>query len=116
MKYGVEITDNSTNPGLFLEMDNGEITPLTPDLFDFIIGNLFRVSRGEFFDMAKEEFTMDNFIALKEQEARQEERKQGIQILISSLKDLNLSKENIVSQLQKRYNLTREEALSYLNK
>lgn len=66
--------------------------------------------------MAKEEFTMDNFIALKEQEARQEERKQGIQILISSLKDLNLSKENIVSQLQKRYNLTREEALSYLNK
>lgn len=66
--------------------------------------------------MAKEEFTMDNFIALKEQEARQEERKQGIQILISSLKDLNLSKENIVSQLQKRYSLTREEALSYLNK
>ena len=38
MKYGVEITDNSTNSGLFLEMDNGEITPLTPDLFDFIIG------------------------------------------------------------------------------
>lgn len=74
------------------------------------------MNRGEFFDMAKEEFTMDNFIALKEQEARQEERKQGIQILISSLKDLNLSKENIVSQLQKRYNLTREEALSYLNK
>ena len=74
------------------------------------------INRGEFFDMAKEEFTMDNFIALKEQEARQEERKQGIQILISSLKDLNLSKENIVSQLQKRYSLTREEALSYLNK
>lgn len=74
------------------------------------------MNRGEFFDMAKEEFTMDNFIALKEQEARQEERKQGIQILISSLKDLNLSKENIVSQLQKRYSLTREEALSYLNK
>lgn len=66
--------------------------------------------------MAKEEFTMDDFIALKEQEARKEERKQGIQILISFLKDLNLSKENIVSQLQKRYSLTGEEALSYLNK
>lgn len=62
--------------------------------------------------MAKEEFTMDNFIALKEQE----ERKQGVQILISSLKDVNLSKESIILQLQKRYNLTREEALSYLNK
>ncbi len=38
MKYNVDITDNSTNLGLFLEMDNGEITPLTPDLFEFIIG------------------------------------------------------------------------------
>ena len=36
--YDVEITDNSNNPGLFLEMDNGDIIPLTPDLFDSIIG------------------------------------------------------------------------------
>ena len=78
------------------------------------------MNREEFYDMAKDEFTMDNFIALKEQEAReegkQEARQEGISILISSLKDLNLSKENIVSQLQKRYSLTGEEALSYLNK
>lgn len=25
MKYGVEVIDNSDNPGLFLEKDNGEI-------------------------------------------------------------------------------------------
>lgn len=62
--------------------------------------------------MAKDEFTMDNFIALKEQEAREE----GIKILVNSLKDLDLSKESIISQLQKRYNLTREGALNYLNK
>lgn len=36
--YGVEITDDSVNPGLFLEMDNGKIIPLTPDLVDSIIG------------------------------------------------------------------------------
>lgn len=36
--YGVEITDNPTNPGLFLELDNGEIIPLTPNLVDSIIG------------------------------------------------------------------------------
>lgn len=62
--------------------------------------------------MAKDEFTMDNFLALKEQEAREE----GIKILVNSLKDVNLSKESIISQLQKRYYLTREEALNYLNK
>ena len=30
------------------------------------------LNRKEFCDMAKDEFTMDNFIALKEQEAREE--------------------------------------------
>lgn len=70
------------------------------------------LNRKEFCDMAKDEFTMDNFIALKEQEAREE----GIKILVNSLKDLDLSKESIISQLQKRYNLTREGALNYLNK
>lgn len=74
------------------------------------------INRGEFFDMAKEEFTMDNFIALKKQEARQEGKQEAIKILVNSLKDVNLSKESIISQLQKRYNLTREEALNYLNK
>lgn len=38
VEYGVEIIDNSTNPGLFLETDDGEIIPLTSDLVDFIIG------------------------------------------------------------------------------
>ena len=66
--------------------------------------------------MAKDEFTMDNFIALKEQEARQEARQEGIKILVNSLKDLDLSKESIISQLQKSYHLTKEEALNYLNK
>lgn len=74
------------------------------------------LNRKEFYDMAKDEFTMDNFIALKEQEARQEARQEGIKILVNSLEDVNLSKESIISQLQKRYNLTREEALNYLNK
>lgn len=74
------------------------------------------LNREEFYDMAKDEFTMDNFIALKEQEARQEARQEGIKILVNSLEDVNLSKESIISQLQKRYNLTREEALNYLNK
>ncbi|WP_305113420.1 hypothetical protein [Thomasclavelia cocleata] len=62
--------------------------------------------------MAREEF----YIALKEEEAKQEGLQKGIQILISSLKDLDLSKDAIVLQLQKRYHLTREEVLSYLNK
>ena len=74
------------------------------------------LNRKEFISMAKDEFTMENFIALKEQEARQEAREEGIKILVNSLKDVNLSKENIVSQLQKRYHLIRKEALNYLNK
>ena len=74
------------------------------------------LNREEFYDMAKDEFTMDNFIALKEQEARQEARQEGIKILVNSLKDLDLSKESIISQLQKSYHLTKEEALNYLNK
>lgn len=74
------------------------------------------LNRKEFYDMAKDEFTMDDFIALKEQEARQEARQEGIRILVNSLKDLDLSKESIISQLQKRYHLTKEEALNYLNK
>lgn len=74
------------------------------------------LNRKEFCDMAKDEFTMDNFIALKEQEARQEARQEGIKILVNSLEDVNLSKESIISQLQKSYHLTKEEALNYLNK
>jgi CTP synthase (UTP-ammonia lyase) len=48
--------------------------------------------------MAREEF----YIALKEEEAKQEVLQKGIQILISSLKDLDLSKDAIVLQLQKK--------------
>ena len=74
------------------------------------------LNRKEFISMAKDEFTMENFIALKEQEARQEARQEGIKILVNSLEDVNLSKESIISQLQKSYHLTKEEALNYLNK
>ncbi len=54
--------------------------------------------KKEFITMAREEF----YIALKEEEAKQEVLQKGIQILISSLKDLDLSKDAIVLQLQKK--------------
>lgn len=74
------------------------------------------LSRGEFFDMAKEEFTMDNFIALKEQEARQEGLQQGIIGLVKSCRKLHIPSNIILEQLMETYDLSREEALSYLNK
>ena len=58
--------------------------------------------KKEFIAMAREEFTMGNLITLKEEEAKQEGLQKGIQILISSLKDLDLSKDAIVLQLQKK--------------
>lgn len=74
------------------------------------------LNRKEFYDMAKDEFTIDNFIALKEQEARQEGLQQGIIGLVKSCRKLHIPSNIILEQLMETYDLSREEALSYLNK
>ena len=74
------------------------------------------INRGEFFDMVKEEFTMDNFIALKEQEARQEGKQEGIQALVLDYLEEGFSKEKIIIKLQKRFSLTKAQAEHYYNK
>lgn len=38
IECGVEITYNSVKPGLFVEMDNGEIVTLTSGLLNSIMG------------------------------------------------------------------------------
>lgn len=74
------------------------------------------LNRKEFYDMAKDEFTIDNFIALKEQEARQEGLQQGIIGLVKFCRKLHIPSNIILEQLMETYDLSREEALSYLNK
>lgn len=74
------------------------------------------LNREEFYDMAKDEFTMDNFIALKEQEAREEGKQEGIQALVLDYLEEGFSKEKIILKLQKRFSLTRTQAEHYYNR
>ena len=46
---------------------------------------------------------------------RNEARREGILTLISSLKDLNISTEQIMEQLMQKFSLSAEEANAYLN-
>ena len=71
------------------------------------------LNRKEFCDMAKDEFTMDNFIALKEQEAREEGKQEGIQALVLDYLEEGFSKEKIILKLQKRFSLTKAQAEHY---
>ncbi len=72
------------------------------------------LNRKEFLTMLEKEFTMDDYITLREEEARQEGLKKGLQSGIQALILDNLEegfpKDKIILKLQRRFSLTKEDA------
>ena len=61
-------------------------------------------------DYEKKE-SFDDGVALGREEAREE----GILVLISTLKELNIPNDEILKQLMQKFSLTMEEAKAYLD-
>ena len=65
--------------------------------------------------VGKRYMTLQDMIDYEKKESFEDGVALGIRALISSLKDLNISAEQILEQLMQKFSLTMEEAKAYLN-
>ena len=77
------------------------------------VGNRY-MTLQDMIDYEKKE-SFDDGVALGREEGREEARKEGIRVLIGSLKDLNIPSEQILEQLMQKFALSMEDAKTYLN-
>lgn len=66
-------------------------------------------------EVGKRYMTLQDMIDYEKKESFNDGVALGIHALISSLKDLNISTEQILEQLMQKFSLTMEEAKAYLN-
>lgn len=77
------------------------------------VGNRY-MTLQDMIDYEKKE-SFDDGVALGREEGRKEARKEGIRVLIGSLKDLNISSEQILEQLMQKFALSMDDAKTYLD-
>ena len=89
-----------------------------------VLADILRAQKAEVVQMVLEGFDQEAYEkAMKKegyedgyQDGRKEEQEHGICGLIRSLQDFDIPKEQIIRMLQDTYQLTKEEAASYLEK